>query len=57
MKPGPRLIPEQVRALAREAGFAEAGIVAEPPDRGVRIEQQLQRMPNASAMSSGSSSK
>src|SRR5687767_5080818 len=35
--------------------LAEAVIAAEEPQRGVRVEQQLQRTPNASAMSSGSS--
>src|SRR4051812_39830347 len=37
--------------------LAQALVAAQEPERGVRVEQQLHRAPNASARSSGSSSK
>jgi epoxyqueuosine reductase len=54
MKPGVQLIPEQVRALAREAGFAEAGVVRLPHREEARDADRFEqwiRAGHAGAMS------
>src|SRR5437667_3768140 len=58
--PGDGRAQQDAVGAVRELAFGvlpQAFIAAEKPQGGMRVEQQLQRAPNASAISSGSSSK